>query len=175
MKIQWFLFVLLIASVSYGQDIKVEYDKKLDFTQFKTFRFGEGEVITPEDQQVVSEGQMNKWVQAAVSRELEAKGLTRVDSSADLIVSYAIGAMARSDAGSVGPMGLTPGSMERNYSRDYSQGSFVIDLNNRNNILVWRINATSSSDLRHGEDVINEIVAKGFKKFGQPEKKKKKK
>ncbi len=175
MKIQWFLFVLLIASVSYGQDIKVEYDKKLDFTQFKTFRFGEGEVITPEDQQVVSEGQMNKWVQAAVSRELEAKGLTRVDSSADLIVSYAIGAMARSDAGSVGPMGLTPGSMERNNSRDYSQGSYVIDLNNRNNILVWRINATSSSDLRHGEDVINEIVAKGFKKFGQPEKKKKKK
>ncbi|MBK7650239.1 MAG: DUF4136 domain-containing protein [Flammeovirgaceae bacterium] len=128
---QWFLFVLLIASVSYGQDIKVEYDKKLDFTQFKTFRFGEGEVITPEDQQVVSEVQMNKWVKAAVSRELEAKGLTRVDSSADLTVSYAIGAMARSDAGSVGPMGLTPGSMERNYSRDYSQGSFVIDLNNR--------------------------------------------
>ena len=174
MKKQWLLLVTLIASVAYGQDIKVEYDKKLDFTQFKTFRFGEGEVITPEDQQVVSEEQMNKWVQAAVSRELEAKGLTRVDSSADLTVSYAIGAMARSDAGSVGPMGLTPGSMERNYSRDYSQGSFVIDLNNRNNVLVWRINATSSSDLRHGEDVISEIVARGFKKFGKPEKKKKK-
>lgn len=64
MKKQWLLLVTLIASVAYGQDIKVEYDKKLDFTQFKTFRFGEGEVITPEDQQVVSEEQMNKWVQA---------------------------------------------------------------------------------------------------------------
>ncbi len=174
MKKQWLLLVTLIASVAYGQDIKVEYDKKLDFTQFKTFRFGEGEVITPEDQQVVSEEQMNKWVQAAVSRELEAKGLTRVDSSADLTVSYAIGAMARSDAGSVGPMGLTPGFMERNYSRDYSKGSFVINLNKRNNVLVWRINATSNSSIRHGEEVIDEIVARGFKKFGKPEKKKKK-
>lgn len=53
MKKQWLLLVTLIASVAYGQDIKVDYDKDLDFTQFKTFRFGECEVITPKDQQVV--------------------------------------------------------------------------------------------------------------------------
>jgi hypothetical protein len=175
MKKQWLLLVTLIASVAYGQDIKVDYDKDLDFTQFKTFRFGECEVITPKDQQVVSEEQIHKWVQTAVIRELESKGLTRVDSSADMVVSYAIGAMARSDAGSVGPMGLTPGSMERNYMRDFSQGSFILDLNNRSNIKVWRINATTTATVTDGETMIDGIVAKGLRKFGKPEKKKKKK
>lgn len=175
MKAPGLLLALFIVSLSYGQDISVEYDKDHDFAKYKTFRFGEVAVITPKDQRQVSEEQMHKWVQASISREFTSKGLTQVDSGADITISYAVGAMTRSNAGSVGPMGLTPGSMERNYMREFDQGSLIIDLNDRSNLLIWRVNATTNSTVTDAETLIDAIVAKGFKKFGKPEKKKKKK
>lgn len=158
-----------------GQEIKVDYDKNHDFTQYKTFRFGESEIITPKDQRQVSEAQLKNWVINAVGTELELRGLQRVDSAADLVVSFVVGTLPRSDAGSVGPMGLTPGSMDRNYMRDYRQGSLVVDLNNKSNFLVWRLNSTTDMSSTNGEAMINSIVQQGFKKYPKPSKTKKKK
>jgi hypothetical protein len=170
-----FLFVLLlISSIGFGQELKVEFDKNRDFTNYKTFRFGEGEIITPKDQQQTNEADIEKWIRSAISRELEMRELTRVDSSADLVVSNVAGSLARSAAGDVGPMGLTPGSMDRTYIRDYRQGSLIIDLNDRNKLLVWRINATSDMSATGGERMIDQIVEKGFRKYPKPSKKKKK-
>jgi hypothetical protein len=169
------LFALIqISFLGFCQELKVEFDKNIDFTQYKTFRFGEGDVVTPEDQKQVDKDVLHAWIRAAVSRELELRGLQPVDSSADLVVSYVVGTMARSDAGDVGPLGMTPGSQDRAYIRDYRQSNLVIDLNDRRKIKVWRINATSNVTVNDGERTINLIVAKGFKKFSKPVKKKKK-
>lgn len=167
--------LLLFFSSLQAQEIKVDYDKNRDFSKYKTFRFGEGEIITPKDQRQTSDEEIKKWVTTAITYELESKGLHRVDSAADLIVSYAVGTLARSDMGDVGPMGLTPGSMDRTYMRDYRQGSFIIDLNDRNNFRVWRVNSTSDMTGPSGDRIVEQVVQKGFKKYPKPAKEKKKK
>jgi hypothetical protein len=166
--------LLLSACIAWGQEFKVEYDKDRDYTQFKTFRFGEGELTTPKDQQQVTAEQVDEWVKDSMTRELESKGLRRVDSVADLVVSYVIGTLTKSDAGTLGPMGLTPGSMDRNYSRDYRMGNLVIDLNDRRDLMVWRINATFEMLSASAQSLIDAAVQKGFKKYPKPAKKKKK-
>jgi hypothetical protein len=160
-----FIAVMLGATTAWSQGLKVEFDKDRDYTQYKSFRFGEGELVTPKDQRQVSEEQVDKWVKAAMTRELELKGLTRVDSTADLVISYVVGTLARSDAGDVGPLGLTPGSMDRTYLKDYRQGNIVIDLNDRRDIKVWRVNATMEMTSSTAEKMINQVIQKGFKKY----------
>jgi hypothetical protein len=169
------LFALLLrSSIGFGQELKVEFDKNRDFTQYKTYRFGEGEIITPKDQLQTNEKDIEKWIRNAISRELEMRELTLVDSAADLVISYVAGSLARSAAGDVGPMGMTPGSMDRTYIRDYRQGSLIIDLNDKSKLLVWRINATSDMSATGGERMIGQIVEKGFRKYPKPGKNKKK-
>ena len=168
-----FSSLLLGFSVAWGQEFKVEYDKKRDFEQYKTFRFGEGELVTPKDQRQMTAEQVDKLIKEAMTRELEAKGLQRVDSTADLVISYVMGTIARSDAGDVGPMGLTPGSMNRTYMKNYRQGNLVIDLNDKHDIKVWRVNATMEMSASNAEKIIGEVIQKGFRKYPKPAKKKK--
>ncbi|HMR55672.1 MAG TPA: DUF4136 domain-containing protein [Cyclobacteriaceae bacterium] len=168
------LLILVLFSVGVkAQEIKVEFDKSHDFTQYKTYRIGDAEVITPKDQKKVPDEEIKKWIEKAINNELTQKGLQQVDSSADLVVSYVVGTLSRSDMGNVGPMGMTPGSTERTYIRDYQQGSLIIDLNNNKNFLVWRINSTTNMSSAEGERLISQIVQRGFKQFGKPVKRKK--
>jgi hypothetical protein len=166
---------LLGASSALGQEFKVEYDKNRDFSQYKTFRFGEGELVTPKDQRQITAAQADKWIKDAMTHELELKGLKRNDSIADLVVSYVVGTLPKSDAGDVGPLGLTPGSMERTYMKDYRQGNLVIDLNDKSNIKVWRVNSTMEMSSSNTERVINQVIQKGFKKYPKQVSGKKKK
>jgi hypothetical protein len=169
---------LMVCVLSAAQELKVERDKGADLSQYKTFKLGEGEIITPKDLRLVEDTTLHRWVRHAVTSELIKKGLKQVDSSADLIVSYIAGTQQRTDAGNVGPLGLTPGSNpSQTYLRDYRQGSLVIDLNDaKTNKLVWRINANNSSGIADAERSIERIVGQGFKKLSiEPKKVKKKK
>jgi len=168
------LLLCFTSVIVNAQEFKVEYDKDRDYTQYKTFRFGEGELITPADQRQISAEQVDVWIKDAVTKELVMRGLKQVDSAADLVISYAVGTLTKSEAGSVGPMGLTPGSMERNYSRDYRLGNLVVDLNDKKGLMVWRINATVEMLVSTSQNVIEAAVQKGFKKYPKPAKKKKK-
>lgn len=175
--IRFIVFSVLLLSFfkGWGQEFKVEYDKNRDYTQYKTFRFGEGELVTPKDQRQLTPEQVDKWLKASVSRELELKGLQRVDSVADLVVSYVVGTLAKSDAGNVGPLGLTPGSMDRTYMKDYRMANIVIDLNDKRDIKIWRVNATIEMIAADGEKIIGQVIQKGFKKYPKAAKQKKKK
>ena len=166
--------IVFSGSMALGQEFKVEYDKNRDYSQYKTFRFGEGELTTPKDKRQVTAEEVDKWVKNAVTKELEMKGLKRVDSVADLEVSYLAGSISKSDASNVGPMGMTPGSMERNFSREYQVGNLVIDLNDRRGLKVWRVSATIEMLSNNAQTVIEGLVQKGFKKYPKPAKKKKK-
>ena len=165
------ILVFFISATAYCQEIKVEYDKKHDFTKYKTFSFGESQIITPQDKKQVSDVTLDKWIKNGITRELEFKGLKRVDGPADLMVTYAAGTMPRSDTQAVGPLGQTPGSTATTWSRNYNQTSLIIDLNSKSN-LVWRINAVVDVVGAEGERTIDMIVERGFKKFAKPLKKK---
>ncbi|MFZ5970747.1 MAG: DUF4136 domain-containing protein [Bacteroidota bacterium] len=172
----WVVFFFLTTSL-WAQDIEVEYDKNRDLTGYKTFRFGEGEIITPKDQRVIKDATMHQWVKKAIREELTGKGLVFVDSAkADLTASYIIGSLQRSDMQNLGPMGTAPGSTDQTWSRNFQQSSLIIDLNDRSNILIWRIQGVTTTTTPDAENMIREVVSKGFKKFSlKPKKEKKKK
>ncbi len=177
-RVLFILPALFFHFFSRAQEFKVEYEKNADLSHYRTFRFGEGEIITPKDQRQVPDTTVHKWVRDAVAKELKKKGLLLADSSADLTVTYIVGSQMRSDAGNVGPLGLTPGgTSSQTYMHDYRAGSIVIDLNDtKNSKLMWRISSSTSTGIGDAERSIDRIVGKGFKKFSiQPKKEKKKK
>lgn len=164
-----------ISVLTHAQSIQVEYNKTHDFSKYKTFRLGESQITTPEDQKKISDQKLNKWIVDAIAEELALKGLKKSDSAADLTITYAAGILARSDIERVGPVPLTPGrDANSNMMYEYRQTSLIIDLNDRNNNLVWRINSTTNMTSDEGEALIDAIVEKGFKKFGRAPKSKKK-
>ncbi len=171
------IFFLLFFSArhSFAQSVEAEYDKKKDFTHYKTFSFGESQITTPADQKLIDDNTMNSWIVRAITRELELKGLKRSDSLPDLIVTYAEGTLARSDVERLGPLALTPGANpSRSFTHDYQQSSLVIDLNDRSGNLIWRVNSTTNMTSSEVERTVDAIVEKGFKKFAKPHKQKKK-
>jgi len=167
-----FIFLLFLTGIttSFAQDIQAEYDKNRDLTIYKTFSLGEGEIITPKDQRKVSDEQLHKWVRDAIASELKDKGLSQLDSLGDLNITYIIGSLERSDLRSNSAGGIGAGVV----MSDYEQSSFVIDMNDRNNFLIWRVNGVTSTDSPNAISMIDEVVAKGFKKFSIKPKKKKK-
>ncbi len=170
--------VWMLSFFCSAQDIKVDHDPGMDLTNYKTFKFGEGEIITPKDQRQVPDSILHQWVRVAVVEELAKKGLIQTDTAADLVVSYITGSQMRSDAGKYGPLGLTPGANpSQTYQRDFRQGNLVVDLNDpRSNKLVWRVNATMNTNNPDLEGIISQIVVKGFKKFSiKPKREKRKK
>lgn len=169
------LLLVLISFCSLAQDITVEYDKTRDLSKYKTFAVGGGEIITPKGQEQGNETSLKKWVKDAIAKELKEKGLIQVDSLADLTASYVIGSKNQTDFEQLGPLGMTPGNSSQTWSRDYRMGSLIIDLNDRSNNLIWRINATTTASSSDVEHLIEQLVATGFKKFTLRPKKTKKK
>jgi hypothetical protein len=177
MKTGFLLIFLLVSVTAWAQHIEVEYQKDRDFSKYRTFSFGESEVITPKDEQTIESSKVHGWVKEAITRELEANGLKRMDSLGDLVVSYIIGSAERSEIESVGPLGGTPGmvAQPRSSLRDFTTESFIIDLKDKSKNLVWRINAETVLTSSAVQSGIDEVVARGFKKYAKAAKGKKRK
>jgi Domain of unknown function (DUF4136) len=79
------LIAALAAGLCLGK-VKVEYDKKVDLSRYKTYEWYPPRVLTKagivEDDKTVS-----PLIRAAVNRQLSSRGLTEVPSGADLKVS----------------------------------------------------------------------------------------
>ena len=66
-----------LATISFAQDVRTDYDHNADFTQYKTFSFEKIQTRNP------------LWVDritSAVSAALTAKGLTQVSSGGDISI-----------------------------------------------------------------------------------------
>ena len=176
MRIVHFLAFFLVQGFLAAQDINVEYDKNRDLSRYKTFTIGSGEVITPKDRRTVNEASLHKWIKESIAEELTEKGMVQVDSAGDLLATYLVGTQQRTDFSQLGPLGTSPDNSSQTWSRDYTMGSLVIDLNDRSNNLIWRINATTGAAAMDIHVLIDQVVSAGFKKFSlKPKKVKKKK
>ncbi len=180
-KLPFLLLLLFIATVGFSQKVDVKYDKKLDFSLYKTFSVGEGEIFTPEGERKFKEEELKSWIREALVQELKAKGLTPVDTNADLHIDFVAGALQQTQFEDWGPMGYSqsPDPMgqgsSRTWSAEYSQGSMFLDfIDTKVNKVVW--NATATVNLTEEQNIdrlINEIVAKSLRKFPVKSKKKK--
>lgn len=74
------LFLLLTAGQSFAQKVSVDFDKAIDFSKYKTYAFEAG---TPTPVSLT-----NQRIEKAIEAQLAAKGLTRVESNADLTVVF---------------------------------------------------------------------------------------
>jgi hypothetical protein len=70
--------LVFAGAAAHAQKIKVEYDKSLDFSKFKTY------AIDPVDNS--PRPMLRLAIQAAVQDDLTKRGLTKVDSNPDLYV-----------------------------------------------------------------------------------------
>ena len=169
-----FFFCFALIPV-FAQDVKVEYDKSKDFSGYKTFRFGECEIITPKEKKQISDKTLDKIIKDALIKQLNEKGLTQNDSSSQLVVTYVAGVFDHSETQKLGPLGQTPGSSAQTWSNTYTQGELIIDLNeSRSNKLIWRINSQTNTTTPEASTTIEQIVNKGLKKFGSKPKAKRK-
>ena len=76
-----FTFCFLLSSgTALAQKVTLDYDRDTDFSKYKTYTFGQG-TAAPETL-------MDQRIREAIATQLAAKGLTQVDSNADLFVVY---------------------------------------------------------------------------------------
>jgi hypothetical protein len=174
-KIRILSILICVQGSAWAQDINVEYDKNRDLSRYKSYSVAGGEIITPKDQRQPGDTVMLKKIADAVSKELTGKGLQKKDSLGDLIVSYLIGSLPKSDVTLLGPGGTSPDNSSQINIRNFQMGSLIIDLNDRSNNLIWRVNATTNSQASDVPKMIDEVVGAGFKKFSLKPKKVKKK
>lgn len=160
---------LLLAACS---SLKVFYDqdKEADFSKFKTFNF----MPWPEQNNEILSDLSKRRVQAAITAEMEARGIKKVDSGADLMVNFMIilekktGVQAYTDYYGAGyggygyyyPIGYGF-SQTRYVEYDYLRGTGIIDVfQTSNKHLVWQ--GTGIGTVQENNNNMEKRINKGI-------------
>ncbi len=172
------VFVLLLgATTGFAQKIKVDYDRSVDFSNFKTYTWGE---LDPARLPLLRLNMIG-----AIDEQLAAKGLQRVEKGGDLMVAYSgdmagesnqgIGAPsypgyagqppaidATMWTGQAGPGGAT-------MSVTYPKGTLIVELMDlRAAKITWRAVGSLKLDVEkklQSLERINDLVASMFKRY----------
>ncbi len=176
MKFYTSFLSLFVVFAAFSQDVKVEYDKTKDYSSYKTFKFGESEIVTPKEKKQITDAALNKIIREAIEKEFSEKGITRNDSSAELEVTYVAGIFEHSERQNLGPLGTAPGQSSQSWTNNYEQGELIIDINDvKSKRLIWRVNSQTNTSTPEAQTSIEQVVDKGLKKFAVKPKGKKKK
>src|SRR5579872_3624527 len=131
---------LIIAIVLFGslqvsgQGVEIEFNKKSDFSKYKTFCFGEGLVVSESTQKKVRDATLSSWIINGIIREFEQKGMNQVDSLGDLKVTYALIRTAQLNIKANRPLGTTPILTDSAWSRGDTENMLILDLYDPNNL-----------------------------------------
>jgi hypothetical protein len=152
------LFLSLLSAVSEAQTIRVQWDRKVDFSGYQSFAWIEGTAaVDPEVNQAITE---------AIENELSVRGILPDEDEPDLHVVYY--ASAREEF-----------EVQGGYRRDWEEsgalkvdshlaGSLVVDLVDASeNRVVWRAVATAtvSGSRKKARARIPSILQKMFADF----------
>lgn len=155
------LGTLLMAAAVSAQKVTTDYDSNTDFTQYKTYAWALGSSVAQDP----------LWHQRIVSnidRQLEAKGLKRVDSSPDVYVSYNSG--LKEDVSIQGFGSGRPwfgGSFSANKVTRV-EGTLLVQLHDaRSKQLIWRGIATETASEKRDKNIskLEKTVQKLFKQY----------
>ena len=169
------LYLLMVVAIhTTAQDVLVEIGTDRDLSIYKTFRFGDSEIVTPKERKKVSDAKLKKLIESAVERELILKGLQQGGNDAQLVVTFMVGSFRHTNVQNLGPQSLYPGQTSVIWTQDSYEGDLVIDVNeNKDGALIWRIQSATSGNSPGSESNIEQVVTKGFRKWGQKPKHKK--
>lgn len=164
------LCFLLTAGIAFAQKVNVDFDKDTDFSNYKTFAFAEG---TPTPATLT-----NQRIEKAIEAQLSAKGLTRVESNADLTVVFHCADTERTQLNTTSLGGWGWGRGWRRWGgvggtaitqvQRIPVGTLIVDIGDSSNKrYIWRGTATKtiSSKPDKNAKAIDEGVKKMFEKF----------
>ncbi len=174
MRVFRFPFLIAILTVlslsAFGQKVSTDYDHHVDFEKFHTYSWGKVETDDPLWQQRIMD---------AVDKQLQAKGLRRVDSGGDLTVT-AVGSVHSQQEYQTFYNGLGPGWYWGGFGttatttvQNYHIGTVVVDLyDTPTKQLVWRGRArdTLAGNPQKNEKKLEKASEKMFKNFPPKEK-----
>lgn len=167
--------LLLVAVSALGQDVRYNFDKNANFSQFKTYKW----VVLKDAAKVNDLAQ--KQIMAAVDAELATKGLTKVEEdAANLYIGYQAGIGQEKQFtsfssdwgygggwyrggwyGPAGGMSTTTGSTSTIYV-----GQLALDMyDSSNHSLVWRGVASKSIDEKAKPDKQQKNLTKAVRKL----------
>jgi hypothetical protein len=174
--------LLVLATITSGcasDNIRSDHDPSADFSQYSTFNFFKD--AGPEDTNYQSF--FSKYMVAAITREMEARGYTLSDDP-DLLVNFNAILREKTDVrttqapmygGYYGSRGgfydpwMGYGYAQETHVSQYTEGTFNIDLvDARRKKLVWEAVGTgrvSQKALEELEERVNAGVAKFFAKY----------
>jgi hypothetical protein len=165
------ILIALLAVTVNAQKVKVSSDPAIDFSKYKTYAWDQGTLANP---------LIKQFIVTAVDRELSAKGLQKVDSNSDLILTTLTA--TNSDLTMTNPSwapqlnSIATGIPSSSQAWAVTKGTLVIDMSDaRTKNGVWRGIASHTlengptgnpvKDAKQVEKPINKAVQKMFKKF----------
>jgi hypothetical protein len=161
--------LMLLASwaIQLQAAVTVQVAKTVDFAQYKTFAWRQG---TP-----AADPAIEKMIRDAIQKQLLAKGLTRVDTDADLLVSTHAKQESemREDVDILGASQRWTGESEQDgvsgdTLRPVDVGTLVVDLlDGSSRLNIWRGTATRtlSDSPKTAQKQIEKAVKKMFESF----------
>ena len=164
MKLLMVVSVLaLLAGTAIAQDIDIEADESVDFSKYKTFRIGEGQLKSKSPS--LNSDLTRRKIENEIRKRLIEKGLTEASSQPNLNVMFRLGSASRNDV-DVFPAGRY-GRATRRVVTQYTEGTLIIDLRDTaRRELVWRAVAVEDKgDPSKIADRLDEMVKKSFDKY----------
>ena len=181
MKRNFFMVALLFAVIATYAQVHVDFDKKVDFKKYKTFKFEPGKVIRKLGVQDTDNTFMNQYIDESVTKDLVAKGLSPTNDHPDLVITYLAGAREKREiqnymsnpgffpyAGFYGyGMGGWWGPGWNNFwVRNYEEGTVIIDIYDvKTAQLIWRAYAVSSINNFNEKRFVEKEIGKSFRHF----------
>ena len=164
---------LLMAACAYGQEVHYNYDRSANFAAYKTYQW----VEIPGG--AVPDRFIDQDIKRAAEEQLSLKGLTRVESNADLYIGYQFvlnleKSISLWDTGGGGPgWGFDPWGGGRNVQGETSTipvGILLMDVYEvGRKQLVWRGDAVKRIDLKKDPNKnyknLQNVMAKLFKNY----------
>lgn len=186
------MMIVLLAGCS-TSNLTVDHDYKegVDFAQYKTYRWYDASQKSNQEQRSYQGNDILKArIYQEVDKALQAKGFVQVPTGeVDFTVSYSITTQAKTDVRSYNTYGgLTPGftmGYGAGYYRygysmvyatapevrtiHYEEGTFVLDIINADNKLVWRGTAVGrlkdESTVEEKRAAVQTVVNKVLEEF----------
>ena len=164
---------LLISGLAVAQKTNIDWDRSANFSNYHTYMW--------EKSPHPAKGFWDQRIMDAVDKELQAKGLTKVDSNPDMWAVYSNSIHDQKQVVGTG-YGFGPGwgwgywgPSTVNYNTYVTrQGTLVVELADaKDKELLWRGSATDtiSDNSNKNINILNKAVAKLFQNYPPKEKK----
>ncbi len=171
MKLLNLAAVVCLGASAFGQDVRFDYDRSVNFSAYKTYQWVDYKKVDVADQL------LDRDIKRAVDEQLAGKGLRRVDNGGDLIIGYDAGISQEKEFDSLGSGWGGPwwgpwGNWGNNRvtSSTIDVGKLVIGIfDPANKQLVWRGFASKTLDLKKDPEknyqTLEKAMAKLFKNY----------